>query len=176
MGEFDRRKILNELLNGELRAAHLYWQAAAWCAERHLEGCAEFLLTHADEELSHMRKMLTFILDNEMHVEFEELPAPKVDAETLLDLFKLILGHEGKVTDAIGRAVSRAQDAGDHGTFEFLQWFVMEQREEMKLFRHIVDRITLIGDGPHALFFADQEVTNIAAKTAAGATPGPTAA
>ena len=29
--------VVNDLMNGELRAAHLYWQAGAWCVERNLE-------------------------------------------------------------------------------------------------------------------------------------------
>ncbi|MEM7170044.1 MAG: ferritin [Pseudomonadota bacterium] len=158
---------LNGLLNGELRAAHLYWQAAAWCAERHMDGCSEFLSVHADEELTHMKRLFQFLIDSEVEIQFSALPAPKVEAETVRELFEAILAHEGKVTHAVGEAVKEAQAAGDHGTFEFLQWFVMEQRGEMKLFRQIVDRITLIGDGPQALYLIDQEVANIGASAAA---------
>ena len=153
--------VLNKLLNGELQSAHLYWQASAWCVERHLDGCADLLVTHADEELTHMKKMYQFMIDSEFPISFTALPAPTITAETVLELFQQILAHEGTVTDAVGAAVNDAQAAGDHSTFEFLQWFVMEQRGEMKLFRNIVDRIKLIGDGPLALYMIDQEVTNI---------------
>lgn len=162
---------LNTLLNGELRSAHLYWQAAAWCVERHLDGCADFLMTHADEELTHMQRMFRFMIDSEIPVLFEALPAPTVTAGTLLELFASILEHERGVTDAVGEAVTAAQSAGDHSTFEFLQWFVMEQRGEMKLFRQIVDRITLIGEGPQALYLADQEIAKIASTAVDTAPP-----
>lgn len=167
---------LNGLINGELRAAHLYWQASAWCAQHHLEGCADFLSVHADEELTHMKKLFQFLIDSDMEIQFSALPEPKIEAKSVLELFEMILDHEGGVTAAVGDAVKQAQGAGDHSAFEFLQWFVMEQRGELKLFRHIVDRIKLIGDGPHALYLIDQEITNIGAKsadTAAPPAPGP---
>jgi len=123
-----------------------------------------------------MRKMLSFMIDNELHGEFEELPAPKVKANEVIEMFNGILEHEKGVTKAIGRAVTRAQEVDDHSTVEFLQWFVMEQREELKLFRSIVDRIKLIGDGPQSLYFIDQEVAAISAKQAAAAATAPAAA
>ncbi len=175
MQDCDRSETLNALLNGELRAAHLYWQAGAWCNDHRLDGCADFLIAHADEELMHMRRLLRFMLDNDCSVAIADHAAPEIGTETVLDLFKLILGHEGKVTEAIGSAVRDAQAAGDHGTFEFLQWFVMEQRGEMKLFRHIVERIELIGEGPHSLYLVDQEVAAIASKAGDTQTAAPVA-
>lgn len=174
MTDASRAATLNSLLNGELHAAHVYWQAGAWCAARHLDGCADFLITHADEELQHMRRMFGYMIDSELPVVFAALPAPNIDAENVLELFKMILGHEQSVTDAVNAAVKEAADVGDQSTFEFLQWFVMEQRGEMKLFRNIVDRITLIGEGPQALFFVDQEVAKIATTAADPVAQAPT--
>nr|WP_323571963.1 ferritin-like domain-containing protein [Rhizobium sp. 28DA2] len=54
---------LNDLLNGELRAHHAYLQAAAWAAERNLDGCYKFLLGHAAEELEHMHRIFSFLND-----------------------------------------------------------------------------------------------------------------
>lgn len=163
---------LNELLNGELHAAHIYLQAGAWCAERSLDGCSAFLLDHASEELMHMRKFLDYMIDVDLPVTFAALPEPKVSVEHVRDLFQLILDHERKVTRNIYAAASEAQSIGDQGTFEFLQWFIMEQREEEKTFRELVDRTKLIGDGPHTLYYIDKEVAEIAAKLAAAAPAG----
>lgn len=160
-------KVINQLMNGELRAAHLYWQAGGWCIERHLDGCAKLLLGHADEEVTHMKRMLGFLIDCEYPIYFDALPEPKIDAKTILDLFQAILAHEKTVTDNINAAVKEAQAIDDHSTFEFLQWFVKEQREEIKLFQNIIDRINLIGDGPQALYFIDTELAKFAAGNAA---------
>lgn len=120
-----------------------------------------------------MERILRYMMDNDHEVVFSALPAPTIEAQSVLELFKFILAHEGTVTSAVGAAVKASQTNGDHGTFEFLQWFVMEQRGEMKLFRHIVDRIALIGDGPHSLFLIDQELQTISKQASAQASPGP---
>jgi len=144
--------------------------------ERNLDGCAQLLLTHADEELTHMKKMLGYLVDCEWRIRFHALPEPKVETDSVQELFQIILGHEKKVTEGINTAVKAAQAADDHSTFEFLQWFVMEQREEIKTFQGIIDRIKLIGDGPHALYYIDKEVADISASMAAKAGGGATAA
>ncbi|MEM7304501.1 MAG: ferritin [Pseudomonadota bacterium] len=151
-------ELMNKLLNGELHAAHLYWQCAAWCSERKLEGGSDFLIDHATEELTHMARIQTYMMDNDIPIQFSALPQPTVEGETVLELFEQILQHEQKVTDSVGQAVQQVQQLGDHATFEFLQWFVLEQRLEMKTFRGIVDRIQLIGDGPQALYMVDREL------------------
>ena len=75
---------------------------------------------------------------------------------------------KASATDGINTAVKEAQASDDHSTFEFLQWFVMEQREEIKTFQGIIDRIKLIGDGPHSLYYIDKEVAEISATMASG--------
>ncbi|MEM6460298.1 MAG: ferritin [Pseudomonadota bacterium] len=168
MTQSSTAKTMNDLMNGELRAAHLYWQAGGWCVERHMEGCSQLLLTHADEELTHMRKMMGYLIDSDLPIAFQELPAPKIDANNVKELFEVILGHEKLVTQRINAAVKEAQENDDLSTFEFLQWFVMEQREEIKMFQGIIDRINLIGDGPHALYHIDREMSELAAASGAG--------
>ncbi|MCB4768626.1 hypothetical protein LGR54_08430 [Ancylobacter sp. Lp-2] len=54
---------LNELLNGEMEAHHIYTQAAARSSANAFEGATKFLLGHAKEELSHMLKFFGFLDD-----------------------------------------------------------------------------------------------------------------
>ena len=91
----------------------------------------------------------------------------EVSVRTIKEVFQAILDHEKKVTAAINAAVKQAQAVDDHSAFEFLQWFVMEQREEIKTFQGVLDRIDLIGDGPQSLYYIDKEVEAIAAASAA---------
>lgn len=155
---------LNDLLNGELRAHHAYLQAAAWAAERNLDGCYKFLLHHAAEELEHMHRFFGFLNDLGASVTFTELPAPKIAANDVTGLFKLVAAHEAKVTSAIHAAVDQARAENDHAVASFLKWFVDEQHEEDTLCRAVLDRIALIGDGPNALYFIDREIGELAAK------------
>ncbi|MBB4120893.1 ferritin [Martelella radicis] len=155
---------LNELLNGEMEAARFYFQAAAWCNQRNMAGCQSFLLGHANEELDHMRRFLAYLFDLDFAVKIAEMEAPEIKAETPREMFAAILETEKQVTRNIYAATTRAEEEGDHATFEFLQWFVREQREEETLFSDILDKIDLIGDGPHAKYFIDREIAAMGQK------------
>ena len=46
----------------------------------------------------------------------------------------------------------------DFRTFNFLQWYVEEQREEEKLFKSILDKINMVGLEGRGLFIVDREI------------------
>ena len=57
--------------------------------------------------------------------------------------------------------------------WNFLQWYVEEQREEEALMRQILDTLKLIGTGAQSLYFIDKEVAAVnAAEEAKEATEG----
>jgi ferritin len=60
-----------------------------------------------------------------------------------------------------------SKEENDPSTDVFLQWYVIEQREEEALMRSILDRIKLIGTGGQSLYFIDLEMEKINAATAA---------
>ncbi len=164
---------LNMLMNGEFRAAHIYFQAAAWCEDAKLAGSAQFFLTHASEEMMHMQKIYQYIVDADLSARFEALPEPKIEANSLVSLLQEIYQHEKLVSERFIKATKEADQAGDLSTFEFLQWFIVEQREEEMLFRGILDRAAVIGDGPHSLYYIDTEIAKIAAAAVAAASATP---
>lgn len=45
----------------------------------------------------------------------------------------------------------------DYPTFNFLQWYVAEQHEEEKLFKSVIDKLTLAGKSGEGLYFIDKE-------------------
>jgi ferritin len=153
---------LNKLLNGELAAFHLYMQASAWCAMNHLDGSRTFFAQHADEELVHFGKIFSYLVEVDAPIHLTALPEPKVVAASIDDLIEQVRAHEQHVTQAVAESVDIARDEDDHSAFEFLQWFVAEQREETNLFRAINDRVALIGEGPHKLYFLDKEMAGFA--------------
>ncbi len=154
---------LNKLMNGELEAAHMYFQAAAWCAQAQLPGCTRFFMHHADEEMAHMRKVLQYLIDVDLPAQFEELAEPQIDANEIEGVFHAAFAHEQLVTRRYFAAVKEAEAAGDLSTVDFLNYFVAEQREEEMLLRQLVARLDLIGEGPHKLMHIDNEVAKLAA-------------
>ncbi|MEM9222305.1 MAG: ferritin [Pseudomonadota bacterium] len=165
-------RTLNTLMNGEYQAAHLYFQAGAWASQANLSGSSGFFLGHASEEMMHMEKLLTYMLEIDVPAKFEALPEPEIKSNDIVGLIKQIYEHEKMVTQRFLSAAKEASDTGDLSTFEFLQWYVAEQREEESLFRDVLEKIDLIGDGPHSLYFIDTEIAKISAKSAAAASSG----
>ncbi|MEM7022816.1 MAG: ferritin [Pseudomonadota bacterium] len=153
---------LNDLLNGELRAFHLYMSSAAWCAMNHLNGSCEFFSKHAKEELTHFGKIFEYLVEIDAPIKLAALPEPSISVNGIDQLIGQVSDHELQVTHAVAAAVELTRGEGDHSAFEFLQWFVAEQREEENLFREIRDRIEIIGEGPHRLYFLDKELAEFA--------------
>ncbi|MBA5723938.1 ferritin [Candidatus Liberibacter sp.] len=156
---------LNKLMNIEFRAHHYYLQAAAWAASHNLDGCYEFLLGHSQEEFSHMMRVFNHLVDLGEHAVFSDLPKPEIAAESIENLFSLVYQHEIDVTNAYDKAIEEASSTGNNQMFCFLQWFINEQREELNLCRHILDKIKLIGSGPHSLYLIDKEISKITRKS-----------
>ncbi|TCT06637.1 ferritin [Aquabacter spiritensis] len=153
---------LNELLNGELEAHHIYLQAAAWASAMKFEGAKNFLLVHAAEELTHMLKFFTFLDDLGAPIALKALPKPVIDATTIKALFVRVQEEERKVSQHIFEAIDLARAEHSYETDQFLQWFAAEQHEEEKLCRQILDKIELIGEGPNSQYFVDKELGALA--------------
>jgi len=149
---------LNELLNGEMEAHHVYTQAAAWASQNKFEGVTAFLLGHAKEELSHMLKFFEFLDDLGAEISLHGHQRPVLNTDNVRALFVAIQGEEQKVTKHIYEAIEMARAEHSYETDEFLQWFAREQHEEEKLCRKILDRMDLIGEGPHTEYFIDKEL------------------
>lgn len=153
---------LNDLLNGELEAHHIYLQAAAWASGNNLEGTKDFLLKHAAEELTHMLKFFAFLDELGAPIALKALPKPEILANDLTGLVKRIQEEERKVSRNIFEVIELARAEHSYETDQFLQWFAAEQHEEEKLCRQILDKIALIGDGPNSLYLADRELAHLA--------------
>ncbi len=154
--------LLNDQVNREFYSSNLYLQMSAWAEHKGLEGTAEFLRVHADEEMMHMRKMFDFLNESDALAEIGELKAPPTKYDGIRDLFEQIYEHEKHITQCINNIVHAAFLEQDYSTFNFLQWYVAEQREEEHLVKNILDKVALIGTTGEALFFLDREIGDLA--------------
>jgi ferritin len=153
--------LLNEQINLEHFSSNLYLSSGAWCIANGYENSGQFLLTHAKEELMHMDKLFTYILETGSRALVGAIEKPKDSWETLRAVFEDTLEHERKVTERINNLVANCFQQNDFSTFNFLQWYVAEQHEEEALFMGILDKFKLIGEDSKALFFIDREIGGI---------------
>ena len=70
---------------------------------------------------------------------------------------------------AIQEWVQGALAEQDFSTFQFLQWYVSEQHEEERLFKGILDKISVIGLEGKGIYFLDKEIRKLAGKAESAA-------
>ena len=66
--------------------------------------------------------------------------------------------HRIEVTLSINKIVDHCFKQKDYATFNFLQWYVTEQREEETLARRAVELFDIIGEEGLGLWTIDQEI------------------
>jgi ferritin len=153
---------LNDQINLEFYSSNLYLQMSSWCEFKGLEGCAEFLKLHAQEEMGHMQRLFNYVNETGAIAVLGQIESPPTEFESIVDVFKKTYEHECLVTLKINELADAALKDKDYSTFNFLQWYVAEQHEEEKLFKSILDRIEIIGTDGNGIFFIDQELKRMA--------------
>jgi ferritin len=156
---------LNKQINFEFYSSNLYLQMSAWCEYKALEGCAEFLRVHAEEEMGHMHRLFKYVSDTGAMPCIGGIKAPQSEYKDVIDLFRQILTHEKFITAEINTLAHAAFEDKDYSTFNFLQWYVGEQHEEEKLFKSILDKLEMIGTSGNGLYFFDKEIGSLTSGT-----------
>ncbi len=152
---------LNKQIEKEGYASFLYLSMASWCDKEGLAGCAQFMRRQSDEERDHMLRIFDYMSEVDAHAITPSIPQPPTEYESIQGLFKQVYDHEQKVTQSIHELLKLAQDERDFTSYNFLQWYIEEQREEEDLMRSILDKLKLIGNGPQSLYYIDKEIEEI---------------
>ena len=152
---------LNEQMNLELYSSLLYQQMSAWCSYHSFEGAAAFLRRHAQEEMEHMQRLFAYLTDTGSLPRINAIPAPDQDYDSLDSLFNATYEHEQLITRKINELAHAAMTSQDYPTFNFLQWYVSEQHEEEKLFKSVLDKLSLVGKSGEGLYFVDKELATL---------------
>jgi ferritin len=152
---------LNKQIYEEFYSSNLYLAMASWCEVQGLSGCSDFMFTHAVEERDHMMKFFRYINEKDGHAEVPALPQPPVEFDSIQKVFESAFEHEKFISSKINELVALSNELQDFTTLGFLQWFVDEQREEEAIFKEVLDKLKLIGDGPQSLYYIDMEVEKI---------------
>ncbi len=164
-------ELLNEQIGMEGKSSAYYLSMASWCDTMGYVNASNFLYKHAEEERQHMLKIFAYINDAGGHALQPEVTGIKHRFESLREVFEAILGHEIEVTKSINKLVDHCFTIKDFTTFNFLQWYVTEQREEETLARRAVELFDIIGEQGIGLWTIDQEIGKLhqyAVETGAG--------
>lgn len=154
-------KALNAQIKLEAEASFNYLAMASWCEQKSLNGAAKFFYAQSEEELQHMLKVFRYINDLEGHALAPSVEQPATEFKSILDVCSKALAGEQKVTKAIHKLSELASEEKDYATYNFLQFFVDEQRQGETIFNHILDKIKLIGLEGMGLYYIDKELESL---------------
>lgn len=155
---------LNAQMNLELFSSLLYQQMSAWCSYHSFEGAAAFLRRHAQEEMGHMQRLFDYLTDTGSLPQITAIASPFAEYESLDHLFHATYEHEQLISSKINGLAHAAMTSQDYPTFNFLQWYVAEQHEEEKLFKSVLDKLSLAGKSGEGLYFIDKELSTLDAQ------------
>lgn len=161
---------LNQQIRVEAESSQVYLSMACWAEVKGLEGIAQFMYKHSDEERMHMLKLIKYVNERGGHAHITELSAPETEFGTFQKMFQKLYDHEIFVSKSINELVHVALEEKDYATHNFLQWYVAEQIEEEALARTILDKINLIGNDKGGLYLFDRDVQMITVESAASDT------
>lgn len=155
------RKILeslNEQINKEIYSAYFYLGMSAYAMSIGLKGFANWFHVQWKEELDHAKKIFDYVHQQGQRVTLKAIDQPPQDFSSGPDLFERTLTHEKNVTKLIDNLVKLAQAENDQATYDFLQWFVKEQQEEMATPAEILKKIHEVGEDKKGLLETDREL------------------
>ncbi len=137
---------LNKQVVEELTAEGQYLAIAYHFDRETLPELSKYFHAQAEEEQSHAMKIMQYINDAGGQPIVPATRAPKNHFETAEEAVQLALSQELKVTDQINALVDLALKENDHLTRQFLQWFVMEQLEEVSKMTDLLNVVKRAGE------------------------------
>lgn len=154
----ETEKLLNAQIVMEGKSSAHYLSMASWCETKGYNNSSEFLFKHSDEERGHMLKLFRYVNQAGGHAIQPEISGIKHSFGSLREVFEDVLDHEIRVTKSIHEIVDHCLSSKDYSTFNFLQWYVVEQREEETMARRALEFFDIIGEDGVGLWTIDQEI------------------
>ena len=148
---------LNDQLNREFYSAYLYLSFSASCNSHGFNGSANWFFIQYQEENTHALRLFRYLKDQNVKIDLKAIPAG-FDDLNFIEAFKASLKHEQKMTHQLNALSDYAFQEKDHATYNFLQWYVVEQVEEEATLNQIIDQIKIVGDNGYGLLTIDKEL------------------
>ncbi len=138
---------INEQIGREFGASHQYVAIATHFDGENLATLAKYFYRQAEEERDHAMRFVRYLVDAGAKVAIPAVAAPKAEFATAEEAVKLSLKWEKDVTQQIHTLVDLAMKETDHTSFNFLQWFVAEQLEEVSNMEKLLSIVQRAGEG-----------------------------
>jgi len=149
-------QMLCQQIGNELFAYYEYIAAAAWFEGQGFSGFANWASTQACGELTHMKKILDFLVTLGATPDLPQITGVSVKFPSIKAAIEGILKRERAVTKNWRIIAKECIATDDAGTLELAQWFVTEQMEEEDAAKTLLSRLAAAGDGAGILVLDGQ--------------------
>ncbi len=122
---------LNQQIGNEMQASLQYTSIACFLQRDTLPQMANVFYLQADEERDHAMRFAKFVVDLGGSVRIPAIPASISDFESIEACVQLSVDGETTVTHQINDLVALASSQSNHVALRFLDFFVVEQLEEV---------------------------------------------
>lgn len=153
--------LLNDQIRMEAHSSAIYLAMSSWCNRNGYDNSAGFLEKQSGEEREHMLKFFKYVNDMGGRAISPEVVNIPQEFESFKAVFESALEQEISVTTSISRIADRCMKAKDYVTFQFLQWFLNEQREEEYVFRRILELFDVIGQEGTGKWQIDKTIPSV---------------
>ncbi|MEM7173697.1 MAG: ferritin [Bacteroidota bacterium] len=160
----DIESLLQAQIQKENKSSNVYLSMATWCDVNSYEGSASFLYKQAEEERAHMLKIMRYLIEKEAKVHVPGVEQINTGYPSLYKIFEKVLYKEKEITQSIHHIVTHSLQHQDYATFDFLQWFVHEQREEEYQANSIMGYFEVIPQDGVGLHIIDQKIGELTQK------------
>jgi len=151
--------ILNLQIKREDYSAQLYLSMASWAENKGLEGVSSWLYIQAEEERTHMLKLVKYVNERDGVAVIPGIDTPPSDFGDVFEAFNKVLEHEKFISGSINEIVAVCIAENDFTTQNWIQWFVNEQIEEESSVKAIIDKLNLLGK--NNLYMFDRDIMSM---------------
>lgn len=153
-------KEMNEQINLEIYSGYLYLALSIQMEKENYKGYSKWLLRHFEEELSHAKDFIAYLQKRNAAATLLDIKAENIDVKEPLEVAKMVLEHEKKVTASIYKLHDIAKKNDDYATEIFMHEYINEQIEEEDTAQTIIDKFTFAGESTAAKYAVDKELYN----------------
>ena len=137
---------LNEQIANEFAASQQYVGAAVYYDGETLPRLAQFFYRQALEEREHAMMMIQYLLDVDEEVRIPDIKSQETKYTDGVAPVKMALEQERRVGEEIYALFELAREVKDYRAEQFMQWFVKEQVEEVKLMQDLLNTVERSAD------------------------------
>ena len=152
-------EILNVQILKEDYSSQLYLAMASWAENSGYEGVSDWLYAQAEEERTHMLKLVRYVNDRDGVALIPGIEAPPTEFGDVFVMFDKVLAHEQYISASINEIVAVCMAENDFTTQNWIQWFVTEQIEEEASVKAIIDKLNLLGK--QNLYMFDRDIMSM---------------